>query len=183
MQPAYNGYPQFNTRPPYPIGEYYAPQTPYPNGFPNGGGGGLDMPVYPDLAPAWATQQQQPQQPNDYGGQTPMPRPRAELSTRRPLGRPRTQKPARSAMKKPNRSASEPVPQLGRARTASDPNRYPTPTNSRPRAYSNAARDRPSPYNLSKCYTFLLSIISTKITCSCRYSAQVNSFYKTSILM
>ena len=134
MQPAYNAYPQFNTRPTYPIGEYYAPQAPYPNGFPNGGGPGLD------IAPAWATQ---PPPPNDYGSQTSMPR---------PLGRPKTQKPVKSAMKKSNRSASEPVPQLGRARTTSDPNRYPTPTNSRPRAYSNTARDRPGPYNPLKCY-------------------------------
>lgn len=169
MQPTYSGYPQFNARPPYPIGEYYAPQAPYPNGFPNGGGPGLDMPVYPDVAPAWATQQPPP--PNDYGAQTSMPR---------PLGRPKTQKPVKSAMKKSNRSASEPVPQLGRTRTTSDPNRYSTPANSRPRAYSNAARDRPGPCNLLKCY-YLSLIIPPKTTCSCRYLGQVNSFYKTSI--
>lgn len=147
MQATYSGYSYNAPQGPYPpAGQYYAPQTAFPNAYPNGGG--LDIPVYPEY-------QQWPQQQPQAAGQTPMQRPRQLSERRQPKGgagnaampRPkhissRSKPPLRSAMKRPVRSTSEPVPGLLRARTNSDSKRTLQPM-TRPRTDSNAAKDIP----------------------------------------
>jgi hypothetical protein len=139
MQSAYSAYP-YNARTPYPA-HYYPPQTVYANPYPNGGRDATtniyaDWPKIPPPQNAGTSRSRQERnsqrQPNGPGN-TPMPRPK-QISTREPR--------LKSAMKRPGRSVSDPVGQLERTRTISDPMRTLNPM-TRTRTSSNAAKDIP----------------------------------------
>ena len=146
MQAGYAGYTPYNPHAPFPpAAPYYAPQAAYPpNGYVNGTP--VDMTMYPEYSP-W------PSQPQSHPGATPMPRPR-QLSERWQVAEdsqmPRPKRHStkndktklKSAMKKPARSQSAPVPAAHRTRKSSDPKRTLHPV-TRARTNSNAGRECP----------------------------------------
>jgi len=145
MQGAYSAYP-YNTRAPYP-GQYYPPQTTFPNPYQNGGREPTAN-IYadwPKVASSQNVAQNQMSRPRQERssvqqrlpsgpGNTPMPRPNQLSTGHRPH--------LKSAMKRPGRSVSDPVDQLQRTRTNSDPRRTLNPM-TRTRTSSNAAKDIP----------------------------------------
>ena len=123
---------------PYPS-QYYAPTAPYPNG----GGREPAVNIYTD----WPTVPQ-----GQPPGHSSMPRPRQERNVRPPNGTPmprpqqlstRYNPQLKSAMKRPDRSVSDPVHgQLQRTRTNSDPRHTLNPM-TRTRTSSNVGKDIP----------------------------------------
>ena len=143
MQSTYSAYP-YNAQTPYPS-HYYPPLTP-PNAYQNGGGREPAANIYanwPKIPQAQTSGQMprprqerntMPQRQANGPGNTPMPRPK-QLSSRQ-------QPQLKSALKRPGRSVSDPVGQVQRTRTNSDPRRTLHPM-TRTRTNSNAAKDIP----------------------------------------
>jgi hypothetical protein len=172
MQGAYSAYP-YNTPTAYP-GHYYPPQTAFPNAYPNGGGREPAANIYAD----W------PKVPQPQNvGQNPMPRPRQERNPiphrqpnapgNTPMPRPQQlstghKSQLKSAMKTTRRSVSDPVNQLQRTRTNSDPRRSLNPM-TRTRTNSNAAKDIPGPFHSyeTPAHRQHLMSLSFQIICLC----------------